>query len=141
MEQMKPYSVDTSTSGEAEMCGHVRAGFPSPADDQPHEKLDLMRLLVRHPASTFYFRISGTSMVDAAMDEGDIIVVDRSLEPTDGCTAVCFVDGEFTVKRVEMHKDCIMLMPASEHYAPIRITPDNTFAIWGTVTYVIKKIG
>ena len=76
---------------EVEMCGDVRAGFPSPADDTPHEKLDLMRLVVRHPASTFYFRISGVSMVDDGFDEGDIVVVDRSLEPTNNATAVCFI--------------------------------------------------
>ena len=69
---------------EADMCGDVRAGFPSPAEDTPHERLDLLKLLIRHPAATFYFRVSGVSMVDDDFDEGDIIVVDRSLEPDDG---------------------------------------------------------
>ena len=74
------------------MLGDIKAGFPSPADEEPREKLDLVRLLVRHPASTFFFRISGTSMVEADMDEGDIIIVDRSLELYNGCTAVCYID-------------------------------------------------
>lgn len=124
------------------MLGEVRAGFPSPADEEPHEKLDLVRLLVRHPASTFFFRIGGTSMVEADMDEGDIIIVDRSVEPYNGCSAVCFIDGEFTVKRVEMLDGRVRLMPANElndKYKPIVIEPDNQFVIWGVVTYVIKK--
>lgn len=136
---MKPYSIDSSTSLEADMLGEVRAGFPSPADDEPSEKLDLIKLLVRHPASTFFFRVGGTSMVEAEMDEGDIIIVDRSIEPYNGCSAVCFIDGEFTVKRIERHSDHTMLIAANPKFPSIRITADNEFAIWGVVTYVIKK--
>lgn len=122
------------------MCGDVRAGFPSPADDTPHEKLDLMRLVVRHPASTFYFRISGVSMVDDGFDEGDIVVVDRSLEPTNNATAVCFIDGEFTIKKIRQEKDCLYLMPANKEYKPIKVTAENEFMVWGVVTYIIKKV-
>lgn len=136
---MKPYIIDSTTPIEADMLGEVRAGFPSPADEEPREKLDLVQLLVRHPASTFFFRIGGTSMVDAEMDEGDIIIVDRSIEPYNGCSAVCFIDGEFTVKRVERHSDHMLLVAANQKYKPIRITPDNEFSIWGVVTYIIKK--
>ena len=88
---MKPYAIDDTASLEADMLGEVRAGFPSPADEEPREKLDLVKLLVRHPASTFFFRIGGTSMVEADMDEGDIIIVDRGIEPYNGCSAVCFI--------------------------------------------------
>lgn len=139
MSNMKPYIIDTTSSLEADMLGEVRAGFPSPADDEPREKLDLIKLLVRHPASTFFFRVCGTSMVEAEMDEGDIIIVDRSIEPYNGCSAVCFIDGEFTVKRVEHHSDHTLLIAANPKYRPIRITADNEFAIWGVVTYIIKK--
>lgn len=139
MEKLEPIEIDLTTSFEGELCGEIKAGFPSPAENI-HEKLDLMRLLVRHTASTFYFRISGTSMVDASLDEGDIIIVDRAIEPTDGCMAICFIDGEFTVKTVRKMPDCIMLMPANKSFKPIRVTEDNTLAIWGVVTYVIKKI-
>ena len=121
------------------MLGEVRAGFPSPADDEPSEKLDLIKLLVRHPASTFFFRVGGTSMVEAEMDEGHIIIVDRSIEPYNGCSAVCFIDGEFTVKRIERHSDHTMLIAANPKFPSIRITADNEFAIWGVVTYAIKK--
>lgn len=136
---MKPYIIDSNTPIEADMLGEVRAGFPSPADEEPREKLDLVQLLVRHPASTFFFRIGGTSMVDAEMDEGDIIIVDRSIEPYNGCSAVCFIDGEFTVKRVERHSDHMLLVAANQKFKPIRITSDNEFSIWGVVTYIIKK--
>ena len=139
MSDMKPYIIDTTSSLEADMLGEVRAGFPSPADDEPREKLDLIKLLVRHPASTFFFRVGGTSMVEAEMDEGDMISVDRSIEPYTGCSAVCFIDGEFTVKRVEHHSDHTLLIAANPKYRPIRITADNEFAIWGVVTYIIKK--
>ena len=127
-------------SQEIELCGDVKAGFPSPADDTPHEKLDLMRLVVRHPASTFYFRISGVSMVDDGFDEGDIVVVDRSLEPTNNSTAVCFIDGEFTIKKIRQEKDCLYLMPANKEYKPIKVTAENDFMVWGVVTYIIKKV-
>lgn len=127
-------------SQEIELCGDVKAGFPSPADDTPHEKLDLMRLVVRHPASTFYFRISGVSMVDDGFDEGDIVVVDRSLEPINNSTAVCFIDGEFTIKKIRQEKDCLYLMPANKEYKPIKVTAENEFMVWGVVTYIIKKV-
>ena len=136
---MKPYPIDCNDSLALDMLGEVRAGFPSIADEEPTEKLDLIKLLVRHPASTFFFRIGGTSMVEAEMDEGDIIIVDRNVEPYNGCSAVCFIDGEFTVKRVQRHADHIDLIAANPKFATIHITPDNEFAIWGVVTYVIKR--
>ena len=82
-------------------------------------------------------------MVDAAMDEGDIIIVDRAIDPYNGCKAVCFIDGEYTVKRVEMADNRVRLMPANElntAYKPIEVTPENNFIIWGVVTYTIKKM-
>lgn len=139
MSKLELFQIEYNTQ-EVEICGDVRAGFPSPADDTPHEKLDLMRLVVRHPASTFYFRISGVSMVDDGFDEGDIVVVDRSLEPTNNATAVCFIDGEFTIKKIRQEKDCLYLMPANKEYKPIKVTAENEFMVWGVVTYIIKKV-
>ena len=127
---------------EGHLLGDVKAGFPSPAEDI-REKLDLVKLLVRHKASTFFFRVSGVSMVDAAMDEGDIIIVDRAVDPYNGCKAVCYIDGEYTVKRIEIHDDRICLMPANElndKYKPIVVTEETSFMVWGVVTYVIKKM-
>ena len=142
MDRFEPHSLDFTTSVEGNMLGDVKAGFPSPAEDI-REKLDLMKLLVRHKASTFFFRVSGVSMVDAAMDEGDIIIVDRAVEPYNNCKAVCFIDGEYTVKRIEILDGRVRLMPANElntKYKPIEVTEENSFMVWGVVTYVIKKM-
>ena len=142
MNKFVPHSIDDTSSFESEMLGDVKAGFPSPAEDI-REKLDLIKLLVKHKASTFFFRIDGVSMVDAAMDDGDIIIVDRAVEPYNNCKAVCYIDGEYTVKRVEMLDGKVRLMPANElntKYKPIEVQPENQFIIWGVVTYVIKKV-
>ena len=142
MEKMQPYAIDDTSAFEGLVMGDVKAGFPSPAEDI-REKLDLVKLLVRHKASTFFFRIDGVSMVDAAMDDGDIIIVDRAVEPYNNCKAVCYIDGEYTVKRVELIDGKVRLMPANEHntkYQPIEITSENQFMIWGVVTYTIKKM-
>ncbi len=142
MEKFVPHKIDCEESYEAQLLGDVKAGFPSPAEDI-REKLDLIKLLVRHKASTFFFRVSGVSMVDAAMDEGDIIIVDRAIDPYNNCKAVCFIDGEYTVKRVEITDKRVRLLPANEHnsaYKPIEVTPENNFIIWGVVTYTIKKM-
>ena len=142
MEKFVPHKIDSEDSFESHLLGDVKAGFPSPAEDI-REKLDLIKLLVKHKASTFFFRVSGVSMVDAALDEGDIIIVDRAVDPYNNCKAVCYIDGEYTVKRVEMGDNMVRLMPANElntAYKPIEVTPDNEFMIWGVVTYVIKKM-
>lgn len=124
----------------ARLAGSVKAGFPSPAGDGPGSRLDLNSYVVRHPASTFFLRVDGVSMVDDDFDHGDIVVVDKSLEPYDGCVAVCYLDGEFTLKRVCMADDHATLMPANPHYSPITVTAENDFVIWGVVTFVIKKV-
>jgi DNA polymerase V len=142
MDKFEPHGIDYNVSAEGNLLGDVKAGFPSPAEDI-REKLDLIKLLVRHKASTFFFRVSGVSMIDAAMDEGDIIIVDRAVEPYNNCKAVCFIDGEYTVKRIEILDDKIRLMPANElntKYKPIEVTEENSFMVWGVVTYVIKKM-
>ncbi len=141
MNTMHPIPIDDTTSPFIAGLGEVKAGFPSPADDF-REKLDLVKLLVRHSASTFFFRIDGVSMVDADMDEGDIIIVDRAVEPYNDCKAVCFIDGEYTVKRVEIGESGAVLLPCNENntkFRPIPVGPDNQFLIWGVVTWVIKK--
>ena len=142
MNEFVPHKIDSDTSFESDLLGDVKAGFPSPAEDI-REKLDLIKLLVKHKAATFFFRVDGVSMVDCDMDEGDIIIVDRAIDPYNNCKAVCFIDGEYTVKRVEMLDEKVRLMPANEHntkYQPIEVTSENQFIIWGVVTYTIKKM-
>ena len=141
MSEFVPHKIDAEESFESHLLGDVKAGFPSPAEDI-REKLDLIKLLVKHKASTFFFRVSGVSMVDAALDEGDIIIVDRAVDPYNNCKAVCYIDGEYTIKRVEMLDGKVRLMPANElntKYKPIEVLPENQFIIWGVVTYIIKK--
>ena len=142
MDKFEPHKIDDDSSFDSLLLGDVKSGFPSPAEEY-RERLDLVKLLVKHKASTFFFRVNGVSMVDAAMDEGDIIIVDRAIDPYNNCKAVCFIDGEYTVKRVEISAGSARLMPANENstaYKPIEITPENNFIIWGVVTYTIKKM-
>lgn len=117
----------------------VRAGFPSPAQDSMSESIDLNRELVHHPATTFYARVIGDSMLEAGIEAGDILVIDRSLEPANGDMVVAFIDGEFTLKYIKKDKDCLWLQPANDRYSPIKVTAENDFTVWGVVTYSIKK--
>ena len=98
----------------------IKAGFPSPAEDFMESRIDLNKELTRNPLSTFYIKVCGNSMIDAGIDNNDILVVDRSLEPTNGKIAICFVDGEFTVKRLKTQKDGLYLMPENKSYLPIK---------------------
>lgn len=119
----------------------VKAGFPSPAQDYMTDSIDLNRELIRHPATTFYARASGDSMRDCGIDDGDLLVIDKSLEPQDGDIVVAFIDGEFTLKTVRFDEkdNCIWLVPANKEYSPIKITEENNFLIWGVLTYNIKR--
>ena len=118
----------------------VKCGFPSPAEDFSDMRLNITEEIVKNPASTFFARVSGNSMINDGIGDGDILVVDKSVDPYDGCIAICYVDGEFTLKHVEKHKDHILLVPGNKKYRSIRVTPDNHFVIWGVVRYVIKKL-
>lgn len=118
----------------------VHAGFPSPATDYMTQAIDLNKELVKHPAATFYGRVVGDSMIDAGVEEGDILVIDRALDAQDGDMAVCFVDGEFTLKYLRFHDDGLTLVPANDRYPSIEISEGSDFIMWGVVTYVIKRI-
>lgn len=118
----------------------VSAGFPSPALDFMESRIDLNKALSEHPLATFYIRVQGDSMTGAGIDDQDLLVVDRSLEPQNHKIAVCFVDGEFTVKRIKRKKDELWLMPENPKYPPIQVTDETQLMIWGIVTYVIKAV-
>ena len=134
------YTADLTTSLELPLAASgISAGFPSPAEDFQEISLDLNKTLVKHPAATFYARVKGSSMMDAGISDGDLLVIDKSLDPKDGDIAVCFLDGEFTVKRIAVQNDGIYLMPANSEFKPIRISDENDFLIWGIVAYVIHK--
>jgi DNA polymerase V len=118
----------------------VSAGFPSPAADFLETNIDLNKELSSNPLATFYIKVKGNSMIDAGINDKDVLVVDRSLEPQNNKIAICFIDGEFTVKRIKLEKDCLYLMPENANYQPIKVTEENQLVIWGIVTYVIKNV-
>ena len=118
----------------------LQAGFPSPAADYLDLKLDLNQELINNPNSTFFGRVKGNSMTDAGICDGDVLIIDKSITPQNDSIAVCFIDGEFTVKRIKIEKQAIYLIPENKTFKEIKVTPDNNFIIWGIVTYVIKKL-
>jgi len=118
----------------------VAAGFPSPADDHLDNKLDLNEHLVKRPAATFFVRVEGRSMIGAGIHPDDILVVDRSLEASNGNIVVAAVDGELTVKRLHYRRARLFLEPENPDYDPIEITGETDLVVWGVVTSVIHKV-
>jgi len=118
----------------------ISAGFPSPADDHIEGKLDLNTHLIKHPSATFFVKATGDSMIGAGIHEGDILVVDRSLEPRNGKIIIAAVDGSLTVKRLVKKGKNAMLSPENSKYKPIKLTENNDIIIWGVVTNVIHKV-
>lgn len=118
----------------------ISAGFPSPALDFVDVSIDLNKHLIKHPSATFYGRVKGESLKDAGINNGDLLIIDKSLEPVNGKIAVCYIDGEFTAKRIKKTKDELWLMPENEAYSPIKIEEENDLIIWGIVTHVIKNV-
>lgn len=118
----------------------IKAGFPSPAADFESTRISLDAFLIKNKEATFYAKASGNSMIGAGIDDGDILVIDRSLEPRNNKIAICFIDGEFTVKRIKIIDQKLFLYPENDSYKPIEVIEENEFMIWGIVTYVIKKM-
>lgn len=117
----------------------VSAGFPSPAEDDL-ENLDLNELLIKHPSATFFLKVSGSSMIKAGIHHNDILIVDRSLEPTNGKIVIASVNGELTVKRLRIEGKKIKLIGENDNYSPIDISEEFDFRIWGVVTNVIHQL-
>lgn len=118
----------------------VSAGFPSPADDYIQSKLDLNRHLVKNSAATFYVRVSGDSMTGAGIHNGDLLIVDRSLESTPGRIVIAVLNGELTVKRLWLEGDRLYLKAENDSYAPIEVTEPQELCIWGVVTSVVHLL-
>lgn len=118
----------------------ISAGFPSPADDFKESRISLDEELIKNKEATFFARVSGQSMIGAGLDDNDLLVIDRSIPPTNNKIAVCFLDGEFTVKRLRVEGNEVWLQPENPEYPIIKITEDNNFVIWGIVTNVIKRL-
>ena len=118
----------------------ISAGFPSPADDFRETRISLDEELIHNKEATFFARVTGNSMIGAGLDDNDLLIIDRSLEPENNKIAICFLDGEFTVKRLRVEKNEVWLQPENPDYPTIKITEENNFIIWGIVTNVIKKV-
>ncbi|MBC02754.1 MAG: peptidase S24 [Phycisphaerae bacterium] len=121
------------------LASRVQAGFPSPADDYVERSLDLNEELIRHPAATYFLRAGGCSMQGAGIHDGDLLVVDRSIEADVGMVVVAVVDGEFTVKRLAVAGEGMVLAAEHPGYEPIPIGPDTEVRIWGVVAAVIHR--
>ena len=120
----------------------IQAGFPSPAQDYIDKSLDFNRELIEHPSATFYAKVVGSSMIDAGISDGDIVVIDRAVEPEQDDIVVVFIDGEFTIKYIdfsELRQRRIWLRPGNPKYAPIKVSADEDFRVWGVVVKVIKS--
>lgn len=125
-----------------EFAESIHAGFPSPAADHTGERIDLARMMTPHPDTSFYAHVVGDSMRDAGILDGDVVVVDRSLEPKDGDFIIAFIDNEYTLKEFKMDSsgDGAWLIPHNPDFQPIHIEKSNdTFRVWGVVTYAIHK--
>lgn len=135
------YNTNTTTKLSLQLVENgISAGFPSPADDFLDSSIDLNKALIKNKDATFYGRVKGDSMIGGGLSDGDLLIIDKSLEPKNGKIAVCFIDGEFTVKRIKLEKNLVWLMPENKKYQPIKVTSDNDFVIWGIVTNVIKAV-
>ena len=127
---------------ELQFAPTIKAGFPSPADDYTHDSIDFNRDLIRNPDATFYGRVDGDSMIEGGICDGDIAVIDRSVEAQDGDVVVAFVNNEFTIKYLDLsHKEegYIELRPANRDFQPIRIDDSDRFEVWGVVVWTIKN--
>lgn len=133
------YAVEVDSTLPKKFIGDVKAGFPSPAGDFLNEIIDLNKYVTLHPAATFYARANGVSM-EGDINDGDLLVVDKSITPANGKIAICYIDGEFTVKRIKIDAEGIWLIPTNERFKPILVTESNDLRIWGVVTYVIKQV-
>jgi DNA polymerase V len=117
----------------------VSAGFPAPTDNYVETELDLNTYLVKHPESTLCVRVKGQSMINAGINSGDMLIVDRVAAPQNNSIVIALVDGEFTVKRITKADGKLFLMPENDSYKPLQITENMKFEVWGVVTYIIKK--
>jgi len=134
------YTTVLSSLGDIPLYGDsVPAGFPSPADDYIDMDLNLHDYLVKNPSATFCVKAIGDSMIDAGINNSDVMVVDRALTPKNNDIILAVINSEFTVKRIKKNEDDLYLMPANENYNPIKITEEMNFQVWGVVTFIIHK--
>ena len=132
--------TDQQPAGLRFFENRVQAGCPSPAQNEYADSIDLNRVLITNPAATFCARVIGNSMVDAGINEGDLLIIDRSIVPHDGNIAVCFIDGDFTVKRLSVREDGVFLTPANAKFPELKVGEESNIKVWGVVSHIIKKV-
>ena len=133
---MIPETLNSSTD-KFPVYTSIPAGFPCPALDYMQERLSLDELLINHPASTFFIKVEGASMINAFIPSGAYLLIDRSLDPADGDIVVAVVNSEFTVKILKKENGGVTLLPANPNYNPLRITEEMNFSVWGVVSRII----
>jgi DNA polymerase V len=139
--EISPFGrVPTPEFWQSPVFTSVSAGFPSPADDYLEKTLNLQELLVQHPLATFFVRVKGQSMLGAGIHDGDILIVDRTLQPRHGKIAIVVIDAEFTVKRLAKRGDKLFLVPENENFAELEIREEMDFEVWGIVTSIIHRV-
>ena len=134
------YSLNSDVLDIPFYQSNVPAGFPSPAEDFMDLDLNLQSYLVQHPSATFCVRVTGDSMQNAGIFSGDVMVVDRALEPKNNTIVLAVWDGEFTVKRIQKKGNQLFLKPENQTFKPIEITEEMDFKVWGVVTHIIHKV-
>ncbi|ENG8422523.1 translesion error-prone DNA polymerase V autoproteolytic subunit [Klebsiella pneumoniae] len=118
----------------------VQCGFPSPAQDYVEQRIDLNELLINHPSATYFVKAAGDSMIEGGISEGDLLVVDSSRKAEHGDIVIAAVDGEFTVKKLQL-RPSVQLNPMNSAYSPIIVGSEDTLDVFGVVTYIIKSAG
>lgn len=141
MEGVELFQTDTTTPLKIPFSEQrLIAGFPAQVDATYMDaSIDLNKELIQHPASTFYARAIGDSMIDAGVEPGDLLIIDKSKQPIEESLVVCCLDGEFTLKHLRLEGEVAWLVPANKKYPSVRVTAENDFRVWGVVTYIIKK--
>ena len=135
------HAVDTTSKNSSLLyASSPAAGFPAPGDDLVEARLNVHDLLVKHPESTFFVRVEGDSMEGAGIFSGDVLVVDRSVEPTNGAIVVAAVQGGLVVKRLKREREGLFLMSEQTGYAPIAISEQDDCFIWGVVVGSVRQL-
>jgi len=139
LDHYRPIPVQIGQPVLVPLYSGVRAGFPSPADDFLLKRIDLSDELIQHPEATFLMRIKGHSMTMAGIDDGDIVIVDRAVNPEHGKIVIACIDGEFTCKRLYMMDGITKLQAANPDYADMIFRDGQTLEVWGVVTSCVKQ--
>jgi DNA polymerase V len=135
------YTADQSTEYELPLAEvSVQAGFPSPAEDYIEDRIDLNEYLIDNPAATFFVRVRGDSMIEAGVHDGDLLVVDRAKEATDGSVVIAVLDGNLNVKRLKKDDGTVYLMAENDEYEDFEVSEHQNFEVWGVVTNVVHPL-